>query len=218
MEQVFPATKKPIAALRRKGLTGESIYQDNAFGAEMESAGIDMDPALWTFKLRLRGGAMKNLQVSGPEKKRLWNAVQVPTGFVVFDSGERQLALNLRHLLFSHFLFDPPFAEPEANNDRSYDLEVFIIYEKESLTFSIEADRVPLDVESDGDDAQLQDLLFMTETSCEENDVLHFTDVDGETAFFRAADVAMISIPISAVEPDLFESEGEEDEQRANPG
>jgi DNA-binding XRE family transcriptional regulator len=86
MEQVFPTTKKPIAALRRKGLSAESIFRDNEFGAGMEAAGIDMDPAVWTFKLRLRGGAMKMFPVSGPEKNRLWSAVQDPTEFVVFDS------------------------------------------------------------------------------------------------------------------------------------
>lgn len=213
MEQVFPATKKPIAALRRKGLTEQSIFRDHEFGAEMESAGINMDPAVWTFKLRLRGGAMKALPVSGPEKKRLWSAVQDATGFVVFDSSEKRIALNLHHLLFCQFLFDAPFTETvvDEDEDKNCDLEVFLSESEEPLAFSVESDLSSLGAESGGDETQLQDLLFMAESSCDENDVLCFTDVDGETAFFRAADVAMISIPISAVEPDLFEAEDDDD-------
>jgi hypothetical protein len=119
----------------------------------------------------------------------------------------------LNHLLFCQFLFDPPFSEPDSNDNGSYTLEVFLSDAEKPLVFEVEPDSTGLDTESDGDDAQLQNLLFMAESSRDENDVLYATDVDGETAFFRAVDVAMITIPLSAVEPDLFEAEVEESER-----
>jgi hypothetical protein len=62
--------------------------------------------------------------------------------------------------------------------------------------------------------------MYLVSMTTGGNDIFTFTDEDGEQAFFRAADVSMITIPLSYIEPKLFASEveGHEEESGDRPG
>ena len=213
MDQVFPATKKILKKLPAKGKQLENLRADETRIEEMEHAGIDMDPKMWTLKFRLRGGTQGMLSISGLEQKRLWNLFQNPDkdGFIVFDATAKRIALSPKHLLFWQFLFDPPYVSTEPEKEPDV-LSAFFADSKEPLNFEVDADEDELGRDdNDGSQAQLQGLLFTLELHGGVEDmIVSFEDVDGERAFFRCTDLSMIEIPLWAVEPAL-DREDEED-------
>lgn len=171
-----------------------------------ECVAVDMEPFEWTFKYRLRVGATGSLPISGTEKDRLFGAVQrfEIGSFVVFDSERSTIVLNMDHLIFCHFLPDPP-SRMHPERTQSNEVNVFIAGSSEPFLFEVEAD------EHDTDDleelGQFEDLIFTAEhLSDEANVVFHIEDVDGQDAFFRASDIAMIQIPLWVLEADLHEA------------
>lgn len=218
MESVFPGTKEPLGKLGRK--YGESLInlQDSECEEEMSRAAGDMDPFEWTFEYRLRGGATGSLPISGTEKDHLFTAVQRDEmgSFVVFDSKGSTIVLNMDHLIFCHFHSDPPYRiHPER--EQINEVKVFIVDSGEPFLFEVEAD------EHDEDDpevlGQFEELIFTAEhSSGEANVVFYFKGVDGEDAFFRASDIAMIQIPLWVLEADLFEAACEQADESSPKG
>jgi putative transcriptional regulator len=214
MPEVFPTTELPLSRLAKRGRKLTDAYHDDAAVEELENAGIDMDIVVRTFVYRLRGGAEGSLPISGSEYRRLWSLVQDvnPLGFAVFDSGSHRYAINLDHLLFCHFLFDAPFvADGVASGDKESDYKVkfYLLDSPKPHVFGVYPDSHSLDDEEveRWQDVQLQDLFFYAESGPQQR--FKFTDEDGETAFFRPADVVMFSVPLRSVEPALFTEEEE---------
>lgn len=206
MDVVFPATKKAWASVKKKGFRPEVLFDDKDFTKEMEQADVDMDPRLWFFKYRLRGGANGVVPISGIETDRLMSLVQThdsSTPFVIFDIESTRVLLNRKHLLFCHFLFEG--LAPERSEESAHEVKVYLADSAEPLCFDVEPDdSYPEDSEEMG---QLGHLTCMAETLVEDHDVFHFDDVDGERVFLRAHDIAMISIPLELIEPDLLDDE-----------
>lgn len=209
LERVFPSAAMPLRSARKKHSSAAEILADQAAADELQSAGLDMDAAQWTFAYRLRGGAEGALPVGARERDRLWKAVQMDDeeDFIVFDAEARRYAVNPEHLLSCQFLFDAPNRARTANEEDDegrYSLEVILADSAEVQSFDVEPDEGSLDDEDDPDakSVQLQDLFYYAQT---DRDVrLKFEDTDGETAFFRTKDVAMFSVPLEAVEPKLL--------------
>ena len=221
MESVFPATRKPLAKLGKKnGKPFTANRNDEEFAEGMACADVDIDPAEWFFKYRLRGGAEGSLLISGMEKRRLFGAVQRCEGYIdsylVFESEETRIILNLDHLTVCQFRFDLPNMRIR-DREQVEEVKVFMADCSEPLVFGVDADQW------DRDDpeklGQFGQLTFMAEHSTgEDNKVLHFTDVHGEEAFFRAKDIAMIQIPLWVVDPDLLDAVDEETDQSSPQG
>jgi len=205
MESVFPGTEEPLEKLGKK--CGESLMNlsESECGEEMSCAAVDMGPFEWTFKYRLRGGATGSLSISGTEKDHLFSAVQRDEigSFVVFDSEGSTIVLNMDHLIFCHFRSDPP-NRMHPERERINEVKVFIVDSSAPFHFEVEADE-----HDEGDPepfGQFEELVFTAEhASSEANVVFYFKDVDGEEAFFRASDIAMIQIPLWVFEADLLE-------------
>jgi hypothetical protein len=175
-----------------------------------------MDPELWYLKCRLRGGCERVFPVSGPDKQRLWYAVQQGTheGFAVFQSEANEVALNLDHVLYAHFLFEAPNIIVDVDQDEE-DAHARVLFagETEYHDFEVDADDPEPAAEDEEDDGQLRQLLFMLGLSTEAHDVLSFMDVDGETVFIRASDIAVMEVPLWALYPELDVDHGDDDEE-----
>ncbi len=207
LEIVFPKSKRARREWEAKNKSIEDIYVDEELKTKMEEAHIDMDPRIWIFKYELRGGAKGALVISGIDKKRLFRLIQMRDNlspFVIFDSEERRVALNLNHLLFCHFLYEPPNVNMEKEEELS-GLRIILSTHKSPYLFDIDPDEDSGPDEED--EGQLKDLLYDIESSVEENDVLGFEDADGEMALFRAMDVALIEVPLWAIHPEPLEEE-----------
>jgi len=99
LSNVFPQVDLPLRRLcrRKPEPTWHDAVSDPKICQALEQADLDMDPDFWFLKCRLRGGAEEVFPVSGPDKHRLWSAVQSGDDkrFVVFRSGSNEVALNL---------------------------------------------------------------------------------------------------------------------------
>lgn len=218
MEVVFPETKKTIRRTVSKGETVGEMLKDKRAATELSAAGIDTDFDQWTLKHLLQSGHIAIHRIGSKEKDHVWNIVQSGKDslirFFVYDTDTHRIAINLSRLVFTHFLFDPPTVHIVGNDGKEEardGVEVITAASKEAYAFGIDPDGSDLSDEPDADDAQLQHMFLMIELSHEDSDVIHFTDVDGETVFFQLDKVEMISVPLWAVEPKLFESEMEGD-------
>lgn len=196
MESVFPGTKEPLEQLEKKYRESSMNLPDRECWEEMPRAAVEMNPLAWTFKYRLRGGATGFLPISCTEKEHLFSAVQRYEigSFVVFDSEGSTIVLNMDHLIFCHFRYDPA---NRIHPDRKQInvVKVFLADGSAPFHFEVEAD------EHDEDDperlGQFEELIFTAEhASAEGSVVFYLKDVDGEEAFFRASDIAMIQIPL----------------------
>ncbi len=208
LEQLFPSAKTALNALSKK--TAIEALNDDELQEKFEAAGIDLDPHQWILKYHLRNGISGFFRVPGNEKKRVWSLVQdTPshTSFIVFDSLTERIAINRKHLLFSHFLFEPPIAVmTEKRTTES--LVVYISSSATPIELDIDPDEHDVSAEEEPDEqTQLHNLFFTLESICEDDEVVSVTDQDGETAFFRAADIALLKVPLWIAEPRLFENQ-----------
>jgi transcriptional regulator with XRE-family HTH domain len=209
--KVFPSAALPLARLNRR----PEANLDKTTSEELEGAGLDMEPDLWTAKYKLRGGAQGQLEISGPDMHRLHSLLQdhVESGFVVIASTERQFAFNLKHLIFCHILFDRPSNVRAVVQEKTNEVEFYLTAEREPLRFGVDPDTTSLDEEEDPEplSVQLQDLFYNAELATD-LPRLNFVDEDGETVFLRCDDVSMFSVPLWLIEPNVSEEENEETE------
>jgi transcriptional regulator with XRE-family HTH domain len=208
ISKVFPSAALPLARMKKRG---DEAYEDPKASEELADAGIDMEPAVWTLKYSLRGGARGHFTISGPDMRRLEKILHDDEDqcFVVLPSEHRQYALNLKHVTFCHLLFDPADHITAPAKDRSHEVEFYLADQKEPLRFGVDPDTSSIDDESADDlSVQLQELFYNAKMGVDSRR-LNFVDLDGETAFFRRDDVSMFSVPLSLIEPMASAQEGD---------
>lgn len=210
---LFPGSEKALkkADEERK----RSRYLELDAWDEVRESGLEPDPRVWTVKIGLRGYEKPLFfqDVPAPDKARLFKLIQGEEDtdtevapFVVFDSAERRVAINLRELSYCHFLYDP--------SDR-----VVIEQEKPKTGDVLERDSalvylvgggepLPLDLDideqfDDGDDemGMCSGVLYDLEMDCPNARRIHLTDEDGESILIRAGNLAMLDIPLWVLEP-----------------
>lgn len=175
LENVFPGTRETLSRLRREGKGFEDLVRGQVYVAPMEQAGIDMDPEIWIAKLYLRGHGNRQFTISGIERKRLWKVLQHedPDDFVVFDADTARIALNRRHLLAWHFLFEAPIGIGEDAEQEKHSASVWLADGSAPLQFGVEPDVAEYGPEeNDGPQTQLQYLLSMLETAGGEKEAI----------------------------------------------
>jgi hypothetical protein len=119
--------------------------------------------------------------------------------FVVFDSGNRRIAINLDHLIVCRFVFEMPNAEiPEPKDLNKLDIVFHLISETKPLRVSITPDHESLDRNPDYDgEAPLQDLFDSIQKL--PSQYVSFYDEDDEEVFIKSADISMISASLSVL-------------------
>ena len=216
LTDVFPQVDMPLRRLRRRrpGPTWNDAIADPKISQALEQAGLDLDPEVWFLKCRLRGGAEAVFPISGPDKHRLWNAVQRgdERRFVVFRSESNEVLLNLDHTLFAHFIFEPANRIVEIDEADSHPgVRILFAGEGEFQTFEVDSDDPEPQDDDEFDEGQLRNLLVELEMSTESDHVVSFMDIDGETAFIRVSDIAVLEVPLWALYPelDIYDDDGD---------
>lgn len=174
-------------------------------------AGIDPDPVVWTVKLFAHDGRVFLYQVASDEKARLQQLVSNGDGrFVVFTSETHRVALNLKKFVATQFLFDPPDVAEEINEKpEKLELSLHPIASKDPIAFGVDPDENSQEEDDEGSSSQLQGLFFYLELGLEEDEVVSFDDIDGETVYIRPTEVLAIEVPLVCVEPELRKAEFE---------
>jgi transcriptional regulator with XRE-family HTH domain len=207
---VFPGTRK-LLGRRKKRKDRDALVEmrcDPTAVSEFDAAGVDLNPATWILKLRMRGGAQLDFVCSTAEAQRIRRSLRksdTGTPFIVFNSSVVAVALNLEHLLHYHELWDGNVSgDWHDDNVPRDEVAVYLSDSIEPLVFDVEADQgTP---EDEDDEGQMRGLLFTLETFFEPGEFVSFRDVDGEDAFFRAEDIALLTIPLRVLDARLNET------------
>lgn len=201
---VFPALKKPL-----KALGGKSYLEarNDDLDLKFEDAGIDPDPYLHTFRFVLRNGLERCVELASAESARLCRNLQrPPASFVNFQTATDCIALNVKYLALWQFVSELAPARMLTDSNHDPQLEIWIGAAKEAIRFDVEPDPAEFGTEGADDIAILQMIFFQLEHCWEDDEIFHVRDDDGNTIFFRADNVSMISLPLEAVRPDLWDA------------
>jgi transcriptional regulator with XRE-family HTH domain len=208
----FPALRRLMGKLGSVELA--HLLSDEKLRMRFVAAGIDIDPQINSFRFILKNGFGSYVEISGCEKSRLWQTLRVPASiFVVFDGIEERMAINVQKLAFWQFLFDMPerWENADCESSAKSQIKIWIGESIVPLVLDVEPDPIEFGTEEADRDAVLQGLFFDLEHCHESDETFRVDDQDGETAFFRAENIAMLSVPLEAVVPALWESMTEVD-------
>lgn len=209
--QVFPKTRSLLGRGKSKKspLDVLALRDDDQAVEQFEGAGVDVDPVTWKVKFHLRGGQTSAFTISTGEKNRLRKVIseqdsaRQETSFFVFHSNHVAVAVNMSHLLHYHELCDSDteshWHDPKIPEE---ELCVMLADSREIMRFHVDSD--PGIPDEPDDEGQLRAVLFTLGSYPHIDELfLNFRDVDGEDAFFRIPDIAMLTIPVWALDERL---------------
>lgn len=210
LKDVFPEAELAQQRMSKAVKAGKDIYADDKILDALGKAGIDMDPLVWTMRMRLEGGRSLDLPLSGLERSRMFSKLQ-DSGpqFLVMDSGSRRFAVNPAHLLACQFTFEANYGANDGDDaaDMNGAVVVWLAGDAEPLLVDAEPD-FP---EDDGL-GQLGGAFFMLELFDGEREVIILEDIDGEDVFLWPQHIVMMSCPLDLLSPsDDEEEEGDEE-------
>lgn len=209
IERLFPGSAKLLAKLPTDRFPTDAEYQ------ALDAIGLDVDVRYWTVHFYARGGKSLSFPINSAYYRRLFGVVQRTEGvqekYVIFDSEERRIAVNLDHVLVCHFTFEGYADRVEIDDGGEYVAKLQLADGSEELTFHVEGDDIP----ADEDDVQdLENVFYNIDTwadsGAEEPLVCRFDEGGGEDVFFRMDDTGVFSVPLEAVEPTAIEDHDEE--------
>lgn len=215
---VFPQLRGPLKKLQEGDPS--RLLTDEKLRRQFEAANIDPDPHVHTFRFVLSSGFHKDVEIPSSERSRLWANLHSPDSiFVWFDTIADRIAVNVTRLAFWQFLSDLGGSgeDPESDREGGLRIKLWLGSSVEPWLLDVEPDPVEFGTEEADSLAVLQGLFFDLEHCWEPTDTFRIDDEDGETAFFRAENVSMLLAPLQAVDPALWESMTEEEDE-ATPG
>jgi transcriptional regulator with XRE-family HTH domain len=212
-EQLAQALGKPLAKLfppRKNAKPGEHNW-----GAEYDKILIDDNVGSDMIELTLRGAHQIALSISGYDSARLYAAVQDDEkdafGFILFDSGRYQYAINPKHLVACRFFlrFDSDYPLPtEDDPDNHCKARLWLATSPEMVEFDVdEAVGTPGDPES-CDENSLSNAMFDLDAGHQTARV-RIIDGDEETTWVRVDDIAMFAADRCALYPEMRDAEQE---------
>lgn len=176
----------------------DTAWNNQAFRAVIAKYGVDIHPAVWFLKVRFRGGAEETFLIAAPDLDRFHDAVadakDEQSSFLVFDSAEQTIAINLSEVVHAHSMFEGVGASVAAE-EPPHVIQVVLAGEKDPLTFNAEPD-----VSNDLDDplldqGQLHALLMHIDDAQGQPPFASFFDQDGEQVALRVSAIALLTVP-----------------------
>jgi transcriptional regulator with XRE-family HTH domain len=220
LEKVFPLARSAVRTMSKmdERAIGDDALNGGQLTGALAKAGLELDPREWRVKVRFTNGVEHVFEVTASEQRRMRDAMFESPQFMVFDSEDARVAVNLDHVEYAHWLFDKPgavllspnsdagTATDEEEPDPANDVIVLMASTRIPLVFDVDED-VPEDPEEDGGTGQMGHLLYMAEIGIERGDGyrFHFEDVDGEEVFLLPGAVSLLSVPLWVVETAVFE-------------
>ncbi|NHZ93228.1 hypothetical protein F2P45_30080 [Massilia sp. CCM 8733] len=146
--------------------------------------------------------------------------------FMVFDTDDLRVAINLREMVFCHLLWDAGFTFALSDkqvkianddDDPRESVQVFFSGECTPLLFGAESETCP---KIENERSYFNTIFFsMTFGGIQRHQRLHFVDEDGESAFLRAGDVAMLTVPLWVLDPDerIYDDDLDEGDEGPTP-
>lgn len=225
MATLFPGSARALTAMKKEQ-EGEPRYlpADKTYG-RVAATGVEADSRYWIFRVQLRGQSdVLDFCVEPEEKRRLFSAVQSESGddeelsFIVFDTKDERIGLNLAHCLYCHFIYEAremgSSDENVSDEEEAGGVQAYFADLLTPVRFSVDMDRgEPGDEEDAG---CFRTIFFYMDINVERNQRFYFEDGDGENVFIRAADLALLKVPLWVVDPDFLLIDDEDEERTEN--
>jgi|688.fasta_scaffold209936_2 DNA-binding XRE family transcriptional regulator len=224
-ESVSVRFETAIAVAQALGVSPKALFPDIRPSALTTDAvrreeRIDYSHCSHTLMMAFTGGLRRDYLVDEATASRVRDALMDTSArFLAFDTDQTTVVVNTAELLWTNVLFDPGeiVSAPEAP---AFPVEVALYFrgEDEPSKFNVEPDTGSLSNE-DEDGVELQSMLWELELiDPGENNVLRFTDEDGEEVLINTRSLIILEVPLHGANPKLLEKvmEGlEEDEDAA---
>jgi transcriptional regulator with XRE-family HTH domain len=221
IQAIFPGASRAIATFVKE-LEGPTHVSAETYEL-LREVGLEGDTRRHTFKVLLRGHQRAmSFDISAAEADGLFGMVQDETkgdeaAFIVFDSDRLRVAMNLRAVVFCHFLWDPNIGTiirseaPEDDEDLFNAVHVYFDQSVEPTVIGAEAEDGRA-----GSDRSYLNRVFV-QLSCgmaQPHHRLHVVDEDGESAFLRVGDISVLTAPLWLLDPDeRVDDEDDEDDE-----
>lgn len=195
----------PGSSALLESLEGErNVAKIDKLRKRLRDAGIEPDPRRFHIKLILRGIRDEVvLRVPPGQVDRLRDGLYADNGddqenvhFVVFDTEDCLVALNVAQVSFAHFLWDvyPPNAtvisddsDEAEEDDEAPAISLWLVGRNEPILLQAEP-------EIGDDEGELSNLFGSLEDELASYHRLHFLDVDGESVYMRVGDIALLQV------------------------
>jgi len=204
LNKVFPGASELLGKVSQGKF---DIIDDPQNAQKFNAIGIDTEVMHTALSCCLKGGFKDIFSICGIERQRLWDLIQSDGDkFIIFNSQSRCIGINRDALLYCHFL-DELNEMPESSRESDSEIEIYFIGESGAEKFSADFDESYNDSEDSSflDEGQLRNLIARLELWEEDDGVLSFMDGDGEIVFFDPRKVAVISLPLMYMYPELLE-------------
>ncbi|CUI04706.1 hypothetical protein BN2497_4189 [Janthinobacterium sp. CG23_2] len=224
---VFPGAGKLLDAYH--GIPNPNDKEARDIAVKLRAIGIETDICRHVVKLILRGHRDPIfLDVSSGDVDRVIHVIQKEettepeTAFVVFDSDEDRIAINLRFASFCQFLDEidlrvlDPTPQVESESEPSNVVRVYLGENPIPVELSVN----PEDDDEDDDPGDVNGAIYDLDSSgLLENQRIRICDDDGDCAFFRAGDIAILTAPLWVLDPDerIYDDDMDEDDEGAAP-
>ncbi len=167
----------------------------------------------WFIKYRLQNGLEGCYPLFASEKEDLWNRLpkiceDKGLNFFEFDSKTHRILIQSSQLIFFRFLFEPLYnnASPDPDNSQdtdeedasSYAVKVYFTDNPTPIVFHVDEDEP--DCKDEGNEGEMNNFIYYALNAHEGEDLLHFTDEDGEVSFFKGSNIALVEIPLKVLQ------------------
>jgi DNA-binding XRE family transcriptional regulator len=211
VDKVFPGSGKVMEKLQTE--FENSTYIPTKTYSELSEHGVEADAAVWHLKILLRGHENELIfEIPPAEQRRIYRAVQREAdalSFVVFDTEDACIAINLGEVVYCHFLFDVGVIREEEEGEEP---GVRIYFSGSTRCFEFDPEIDEPDSDDEGDEGDFGNIFRSLETGPERYERYRFTDVDGEDVFLRAGDISLLQVPLWVIKPELLDTDPAEDD------
>lgn len=214
MNVVFPGSANAMKNADNERKRSEFLELDA--WKDVRDSGLEPDMRVWTIKIGLRGYEEPLCYgIPSGEKSRLFKEIQKEESayaeespFVVFESTERMVAINLRELNYCYFQFERAdiaeriaLSKEKSNADAGLDATNAMVYSvgggKPLLLDLL------IDEQFDEDGAEMGEcrgIFYELQNDFDNSKKIFLTNSDGETAVIRVGNLALLDIPLLVLE------------------
>ena len=214
MNVLFPGSANAIKNAdnerKRSGFLELDAWKD------VRESGLEPDMRVWTIKIGLRGYEEPLCYgIPAGEKSRLFKEIQKEESayaeespFVVFESTERMVAINLRELNYCYFQFErADIAERIALSEKISKADAELDTTN-AMVYSVGGGKpllldLLIDEQFDEDDDEMGEcrgVFYELQNDFDNSNKIFLTNSDGETAVIRVGNLALLDIPLLVLE------------------
>jgi transcriptional regulator with XRE-family HTH domain len=208
------------AALDRFAKEGRAAVQSEEAENSLLRSGIEVDPMFWTAKVLVRGHEVKDYPIGVADARRAEEIIsndsnsrrpEDTTRFFVFSSDDREVAINLDHLIFWHNCFDSPRIDTQTDRDEFHHVNVYFAGIQKPFLFDVDPDETffanPKDKDEEG---QFRGILFGLELGMGKGEFIGFEDADAEVAHIKVDEIAILEVAKTVINPQSADEDVEE--------